>query len=106
MSERMELNRLDWIRAEHAEAIQKTTWPAEPNHYREDIGYLLHIIGLLEQQVEAQIIAKLDPDNEPEHHHVWTRTGGGLAPGHWLCRTCPAEGTWDGDDNTPIQETK
>lgn len=36
-----------------------------------------------------------------EHQHVWIkRTADGFT-----CISCPALGTWNGDDNTPMEET-
>lgn len=63
----MNLTRLDWLRAEHAEIMGHYRQAPDVGvpGYREDIGYLLQVIGNLEAQLEAQILAQLDPDNQP-----------------------------------------
>ena len=67
MSEPIPLSRVDWLRAEHIQIMDHyRDAPDVPvPAYREDIGYLLNVIRIMEQQIEAQILVRLDPDNEP-----------------------------------------
>lgn len=65
MSEQTNLTRLDWLRAEHSETLNPHyTEFRTPSNLREDIGYLLAVVHLLEEQVNAQALAFLDPDND------------------------------------------